>query len=89
MCIDKPGALDLRLATREAHLAYVRDHMTGVRAAGPLLDADGAMCGSMFLIDADDEAQVEAFSQADPYRQAGLFARIDIRHWRQTVGEAI
>lgn len=89
LCSDKPGALELRMATREAHLAFVHDHLQGIRAAGPLLDAEGNMNGSFFLIDAEDAAAVEAFSQADPYRRAGLFERVEIRCWRQSVGEPI
>jgi uncharacterized protein YciI len=88
-CLDKPDSLALRMANREAHLAYVRDHLEGIRAAGPLLDAAGEMNGSLFLIDAPDEARVEAFSRADPYRLAGLFDRVEIRLWRQSVGAPI
>jgi uncharacterized protein YciI len=87
--VDKPDALALRMATRESHLAYVRNHLASIRAAGPLLDGEGQMNGSLFLIDADGPEAVEAFSQADPYRQAGLFERVEIRLWRQTLGAAI
>lgn len=88
-CLDKPDALDLRLANREAHLAYIADHGDKVPAAGPLLDDAGQMKGSLLVVEAADRAAVEAFSAADPYRKAGLFERVEIHAWRQSVGTPI
>jgi uncharacterized protein YciI len=85
-CVDKPKSLALRVATREAHLAYVGAARSHIRAAGPLLDAAGEMSGSLFIMDCPDHAAVAAFSEADPYRVAGLFETVEIRAWRQTVG---
>jgi uncharacterized protein YciI len=87
ICLDKPGSVDLRLASREAHLAYVQDHRDLVRLAGPFLDDEGRMVGSLFLIEAPDEAAARAFHAADPYVLAGLFERSDLRRWRATVGD--
>jgi hypothetical protein len=86
MGVDHPGALDKRMAAREAHLAYVREHAALVKVAGPLLDEAGQMAGSMFVIEAPDKAAVEAFSANDPYRLAGVFERVEIHAWRVTVG---
>jgi hypothetical protein len=85
-CIDRPGSLERRMAAREAHLAYVADNRAMVRVAGPYLDDDGQMIGSMFVLEASDRGAVEAFSAADPYVLAGLFERVDIRIWRVSVG---
>jgi uncharacterized protein YciI len=85
-CIDKPDSLPLRMASREAHLAYVRERLSFVRLAGPFLDARGEMAGSLFIVEADDIAAVEAFTASDPYALAGLFERVEIRAWRATVG---
>jgi uncharacterized protein len=86
MCVDHPGGLSRRMAAREAHLAYAREHMSMIKVAGPLLDEAGEMAGSMFIIEAPDKAPVEAFSAADPYRLADVFERVEIRPWRITVG---
>jgi uncharacterized protein YciI len=88
-CIDKPESLALRMATREAHLAYARGHVIAIRAAGALLDEAGQMCGSHFLIDAEDAQEVRDFNEADPYSKAGLFGHVIIRLWRQALGAAI
>ena len=85
-CLDKAGALDLRMATRESHLAYVREHVARIKAAGPLLSDAGEMMGSMFVIEADSAAEIEAFSAADPYRAAGLFDSVTVQPWRVTIG---
>lgn len=87
VCIDKPGALDLRMATREAHFAYARGLPGVLRLGGPFLDERGDMAGSLIIIEAPDMAAAEAFSQNDPYRKAGLFERVEIRPWRVTFGE--
>ncbi len=84
--LDKPGALDIRLATREAHLAYVADHPGVVRLGGPYLSEDGAMAGSMLIVEAEDLAAAHAFHDADPYKAAGLFETSTVRPWRVTVG---
>lgn len=84
-CIDKPGALDLRMSTREAHLDYLE--RTGlVKVAGPFLDDEGKPCGSMLIIEADDFADARAFGSEDPYCKAGLFQSVDVRPWRVAVG---
>ncbi|HEV7385755.1 MAG TPA: YciI family protein [Phenylobacterium sp.] len=87
MCFDKPNALDLRMATREAHLAYVRENLAMVKLAGPMLDADDDMAGSLFVVEAADRAAVEAFSAADPYQKAGVFGQVEIRGFRASIGQ--
>lgn len=78
MCIDKKDSLPLRMATREAHLAYVGAKGDVVRLVGPLLDEKGDMAGSLLIIEADDLAAARAFSAEDPYSRAGLFDRVEI-----------
>ena len=57
-CFDKPDSLSLRMATREAHLAYVRETAGVVKLAGPMLDEADAMAGSLFILDVED---IESF----------------------------
>ena len=82
---DKPGALDLRMANREAHLAYVKE--TGVvTLAGPFTDENGEMNGSMIVLDVEDQAAAEAWAQDDPYQKAGLFEDVQLRPWKRLIG---
>jgi len=85
-CIDKPASLPLRMATREAHLAYMAGFAGQVRLAGPLLDAAGDPAGSLIFMEAADIAEVHGFSAADPYALAGLFERTEVRAFRPSVG---
>jgi uncharacterized protein YciI len=85
-CIDKPNSNAVRMAAREDHLAYVRARLDQVKLGGPYLDADGGMAGSLLIVEAADQAAIEAFSANDPYVLAGLFERVEIRPFRVTVG---
>jgi len=82
-CVDKPNSLELRMATRAAHLAYIDTKPIDIVIAGPLLGDDGGMRGSLFIVEADDIAEVQRFSGADPYRKAGLFDRVEIHGFRK------
>lgn len=84
ICIDKAGALQVRLDTRAAHLDYIAT--TGVvEMAGPFLEA-GAMVGSLVVLNVDDLAAAQAWAAGDPYAKAGLFASVDIREWKKVIG---
>lgn len=85
MARDKAGALEVRKANRDAHLAYIKD--TGVVAqAGPLLDADGQMCGSLVILDVADQAAADQWAEGDPYAKAGLFESVSISPWNRVIG---
>ena len=78
-CLDHKGAVQKRLANYEAHKAYLGTAPFKILISGPLLSEDNeTMIGSMFLVEADDKAVVEAFNAADPFRKAGVWERIDI-----------
>ena len=85
ICRDKPGAIEIRKANRDAHLAYA--NASGVVVfAGPMLDDAGGMIGSMLVLDAPNRAAAEAFAASDPYAKAGLFASVEITGWRRVIG---
>jgi uncharacterized protein YciI len=83
ICTDKPGSLDLRLATRPQHLAYLETYQAKLVQAGPMLDQDGRPHGSLLIIDVADRAEAEGFAEADPYHKSGLFESVMIRAYRQ------
>ena len=81
---DKPGHLDTRKASRDDHLAYIKS--TGVVAqAGPLLDGDGQMCGSLVVLDVADMAAAQNWADHDPYAKAGLFASVELIQWNKVI----
>ena len=77
--LDKENSIELRMNTREAHLTYLVD--SPLVFAGPLLDDEGIMCGSLIVLETDDIAQVKNFADNDPYALAGLFKNVEIRHF--------
>ncbi len=82
---DKPDALQTRMDNREAHLAYVAE--TGVvEMAGPMLDENGQMCGSMIILDVQDLAAAQVWAKNDPYAKAGLFSEVTLRAWKRVIG---
>ncbi|MCK0097506.1 YciI family protein [Yoonia sp. F2084L] len=85
MTKDKPGALQTRMDNRDAHLAYITE--TGVvEMAGPVLDDDGQMCGSLIVLEVDDLAAAQAWADNDPYAKAGLFSDVTLRAWKKVIG---
>lgn len=72
---------------RPRHLAYIDANRAAVKLAGPFLSDDGqAMTGSLIVLDVENLAAAQAFAAADPYALGGLFASVDIRAWRCTIG---
>jgi uncharacterized protein YciI len=85
IAIDKPDALQIRIDNREAHLAYVSE--TGVvDLAGPFLDADGNMCGSLLILNVGNMSEAETWAENDPYAKAGLFNSTTLRAWKKVIG---
>ena len=84
-CIDKPDSGDLRVATRPAHLAHINTMGAAILVAGPLLRPDGRAMGSLLIIDFDDRDAAIAFSNADPYHQAGLFESRSVTNWHKVL----
>ena len=82
VCADRPASLDLRLATRAAHIAFLTAYAGKLVHGGPLLDADGRPCGSLLIVDVEDRAAAEGFAASDPYAKAGLFESTVIRPYR-------
>ncbi|MEH6520602.1 YciI family protein [Sulfitobacter sp.] len=85
MARDKAGALNVRMENRSAHVDYLKstDH---VHLAGPLIDANGDMCGSMIVLDVPDIAAAENWVANDPYGKAGLFESVTLTEWKKVIG---
>ena len=85
ICTDKPGALQTRMDNRAAHLDYIS--ATGVvEMAGPFLDAEGKMTGSLIVLSVDSVQAARDWAAGDPYAKAGLFAGVETREWKKVIG---
>ena len=84
ICRDKPRRLQTRIDTRSAHLGYIES--TGlVKMAGPLIE-DGAMCGSLIVLETETLAAARDWAAGDPYKAAGLFASVSVTEWKKVIG---
>ncbi|PLW76287.1 YciI family protein [Cohaesibacter celericrescens] len=83
---DKAGALEIRLANRDDHVAFLKDNAATIKVAGPLLSDDGQMIGSSLICEAEDKAALEAVMATDPYAKAGLFESSSIVPWKWVIG---
>ena len=85
VCIDKPDCLQIRLDNRAAHLAYIAATAV-VEMAGPFLNADGQMTGSLIILTVDTLADAQDWAMSDPYSQAGLFQSVTVTEWKKVIG---
>lgn len=86
---DKDDGVELRAKTRDAHLEYLRNHGKNLTLvhAGPTPSEDGSrMTGSLLVVEADSIDEARALAEDDPYTQAGLFAKTEVRPWMWTMG---
>ena len=83
ICRDKPGALEVRLSNRPAHIDYLNglNARGTLRFAGPFLGEDGKPIGSLVAVEAEDRADAETIARNDPYARAGLFETVEILPW--------
>jgi uncharacterized protein len=85
ICTDKVGALQVRLDNRSAHLEYIET--TGVvEMAGPFLDWEGKMTGSLIVLSVDTLQAAIDWAANDPYAKAGLFAGVTTSEWKKVIG---
>lgn len=82
--LDRPGAAELRAAVRDEHFAYLDAHADIVVLGGAMLAEDGTTrTGSVLIVNLAGRAEAEAWSENEPFRKAGLFARVEINRMRK------
>jgi uncharacterized protein YciI len=84
--LDRPGTIELRLEHYAAHRSFVENESARpnftIVMSGPLQSEDGeTMVGSLFIVEADDLATVEAFAAADPFTTAGVWGEVRINRF--------
>jgi len=84
---DQADGLPLRQANRDAHLAWLKsDTPVTVLAAGPWLDDEGVMRGSLLIVEAESKAVVTNWTRDDPYAKAGLPESVTIHPFKWAIG---
>ncbi len=82
---DKTGAQAVRAKNRPAHIDYLKSTDL-VAQAGPLLDSDGGMIGSLIILDVADMTAAQGWADNDPYAKAGLFRSVELIPWNRVIG---
>ena len=67
--MDAPKALPVRMENYQRHRDHLNAATITIVLAGPLTDSDDQPVGSMFVVDAKNLEEVEAFYSADPFHQ--------------------
>jgi uncharacterized protein YciI len=86
-CVLAENVNEKRLALRPTHLKYLEAHKERIFCGGPTVDQKGQPEMMLIILNAPDLSSAEAFMQAEPYKQAGVFERVTIREWRQVLPE--
>ena len=80
---DSADSTQRRAPLREAHLAYLNQHLNITIARGPLLDdAGNNTIGSLLMLDVANKAEAETFWDYEPFNLAGVFEQATIERWR-------
>lgn len=87
---DAPGTLDRRLQARPTHLARLQALKEAGRLllAGPCpaIDAEdpgpAGFSGSLVVAEFETLAAARTWAEADPYVEAGVYARVEVRPFR-------
>jgi len=67
-----------------AHLQFLADNCDRIETAGPMQDAETAPpAGGLWIVDAEDAAQVRALVEKDPFWPTGLRQSVQILEWTQ------
>ncbi|WP_042304803.1 YciI family protein [Paraburkholderia terrae] len=84
-CRDDPRvSQSIRLAHKDAHLAYLEKHAQLILLGGAMLAEDGkTRVGSTLILNVENLAQAEAFSANEPFRCAGLYESVTITRMRR------
>lgn len=90
---DRPGTLELRKASRAAHL----ERLEALKAAGklllagpfPAIDSEdpgvAGFTGSLIVAEFKDLVDAKAWADVDPYLAAGVYERVDVRPFRKVL----
>ena len=84
-CFDKAGHLQVRMDNRPTHVEYLKSYGDKLFAAGPTLDVEENMNGSVVILDVESLSDAEDFAANDPYAKAGLFEKVTIQPWKKVL----
>jgi len=90
---DIPDSLELRKQSRAPHLARLQELTDQGRLilAGPhpAIDSEdpgaAGFTGSLIVAEFENQGAAEAWAQADPYMDAGIYARVTVKPFKHVL----
>jgi uncharacterized protein len=85
--VDRTDALPMRAKFYRAHRIHLDragDYGVYVMTAGTLVAPDGETpVGSLFVLEAETRAAVDAFTASDPYHVNGVWQAVDVHYYNK------
>ena len=87
---NAPATLDRRVATRPKHLEKLQPLIDrgAILSAGAMLNDAGKVIGSMLVMDMPSREELDRWAENEPYKQAGVWARIEVTPLRIVVRDS-
>ena len=83
-CVDKANTAAIREEHLLPHRAYLQSQKGILVLAGATQSDDGKQAiGSLFVVNANSRQEAKAFSDGDPFTQAGVFSSVTITRMRK------
>jgi uncharacterized protein YciI len=83
-CVDKPDSAAIRDRVLQPHRDYLQSRKKILVLAGATQNDDGTQAtGSLFVVNVGSRAEAKAFSDGDPFTQAGVFKSVTITRMRK------
>jgi len=83
-CVDKPNTAAIRDSVVKPHREYLGSQKKILILAGATQNDEGTEAtGSLFVVNVGSRAEAKAFSDGDPFTQAGVFASVSITRMRK------
>jgi uncharacterized protein YciI len=85
--VDRPDALMTRAKHYRAHRIHLDEagrYGVSVMTAGTLVASDGETpVGSLFVLEAENRAAIDAFTDSDPYRLNEVWDKVDVHYYNK------
>jgi uncharacterized protein len=86
--VDNPERADARRRLMPEHLAFLEQHRSEIRAAGPLREpASGEGAGGLWLVEADTAEAVRRLYEGDPFWPTGLRKSVRVLAWAEVFAD--
>lgn len=87
---DNPSAGNVRAAHFRAHIDWLKQRREQILIAGSLRESEGSSpIGGLWIVEAQDKAEVETLLRSDPFWVHGLRRGVEIHRWSTAFAEPV